>query len=569
MKRFPATFYRHLSLSGPGQEADAKRVWEVNRQQFLVTLAQAYLFTGRRAYAERAVELIESWVAANPPYVGINWKEGLEEGLRIFSWLWTLRMIAGAEVLNDETSQRIVASLGLQREHIERHLSTYSSPNTHLLGEAFALFAMGLILPELEGAGRGAEAALHILEEQLDRQVGKDGSHCEKASYYHCYALDIYLLATILGRQYGVTFASRWMNQVEKMADFVLAILRPDGSLARFGDDDGGRTVRLAAEDYYDPRPVLGVAAVLFERGDFKHAAGELPEEVFWILGSEGAQRYSRLTDKTPAAGWMWFEDAQLAVMRTGWGKDELWMSCQVQPMGMSGAGHSHAAPLSYELFLGGKQLIVDPGTFTYDVTGPWRNHFRGLTAHNSVQIGEEPRFVPQGPFQWRKTDSLEPMPPRHSDGRSMQVGYQMRKPSEMELTHWRTFEIESSLAVTVRDHFEGQGKRRLNSWLHFVPGCRVRQKSDKEFEIELQDALVNLVLQGFDSYQWFLWEGSEDPIAGWFSPNYDVRTPAPTLCIEGESDLPAHRALRLSLQRFTKKEPLPAGASGQASRTE
>jgi hypothetical protein len=562
-------FYRHLSLSDPNQDADVKRVWELNRHQYLVTLAQAYFLTGRQQYAERAVHLIESWIAGNPPYIGVNWKEGLEEALRLFSWLWTLRMIADAGILNDEINQRIVASIVLQRDHIERHLSSYSSPNTHLLGEALGLLAVGLVFPMVEGAKQGANTALRILEEQLYLQVGEDGSDREKSAYYHCYALDMYLLATVLGKQNGIQFTRRWMSRVEKMAEFLLAILRPDGSLARFGDDDGGRTVRLAAENYYDPRALLGVAAVLFERGDFKRAAGELPEEVFWILGSEGAKSYQRLTPMDPTKGYSWFGDTQLAVLRTGWGQQDSWLSCQIQPMGMLTAGHSHAAPLSYELFLGGEQVIIDPGTFTYAANGPWRDHFRGMAAHNTVQLGGDEPFVPEGPFQWRKSESLEPMSPCDSNGQSLKVGYHLGQATEKELKHIRTFEFESPQALSVHDQFNGPGRRQLKFWLHFAPGCRVRQKGASEFEIELRDTTVELALSGFDSFQWHLWEGSDDPIAGWFSPCYDTKVPAPTLCIECESDLPARRTLRLTLQPFTGKEPLPTDTSRQASGAE
>jgi len=170
-KCFPVVFYRKIFALDPAWGADFKRVWEINRQQFLVKLGQAYLLTQRQRYAECAVALINSWIESNPPYLGVNWKEGLEEGLRLLSWLWTLRMIADTPVLSTENERRILGSLKLQRHHIERHFSLYSSPNTHLLGEALALFTVGLMFPELWRGKQVGARALRILEEQLDRQV--------------------------------------------------------------------------------------------------------------------------------------------------------------------------------------------------------------------------------------------------------------------------------------------------------------------------------------------------------------------------------------------------------------
>jgi hypothetical protein len=547
-KCFPVVFYRKVFTLDPAWGADFKRVWEINRQQFLVKLGQAYLLTQRQRYAECAVALINSWIESNPPYLGVNWKEGLEEGLRLLSWLWTLRMIADSPALTPENERGILASLKLQRDHIERHLSLYSSPNTHLLAEALALFTVGLMFPEL---GRGKQVgarALRILEEQLDRQVAEDGSHREKAAYYHCYALDMYLLATVLGMRHGLPFSSHWMNRVERMAEFLLSILRPDGSLARFGDDDGGRTIRLGAEDYYQPAALLAVAAVLFEREDFKRAVGKPPEEVFWILGPEGVLRYEQLIEREPPKQKMWFGDAQLAVVRTGCEAKELWLAFQQQPMGMLTAGHSHAGLLSFELFMDGRSVIVDPGTCTYGVGSPWRDHFRRIEAHNSVQIDRNPCYLPAGPFRWKRRNPVELLSAGNWPDRGVRLAYRTKSARRKPVQHLRTIVAESPQTLFIHDRFEGTGKHWLTFWLHFALGSRLRRKVEGEFEVLLDKVVVQLALERFGSFQCQIWEGSEDPIAGWVSPSFDHRAPAPTLCIEEETELPAERTIRLSI---------------------
>jgi hypothetical protein len=386
--------------------------------------------------------------------------------------------------------------------------------------------------------------------------VAQDGSHREKATYYHCYALDMYLLATVLGIQHDIALTAHWLNRVEKMAEFLLWIVRPDGSLARFGDDDGGRTIRLADEDYYHPGALLAVAAVLFERADFKQAAGELPEEVFWIFGPEGARRYSRLAQQQPLRSSVWFPEAHLAVMRTGWGPKDLWLACQEQPMGMLTAGHSHEALLSFELVVDGKPLIVDPGTYTYAATGPWRDHFRRLEAHNGVQIDSEACQVPAGPFRWRFTNAVEPLSPADWPERGVKLGYRNHSAGGRWFQHLRTFVVaESAQAVSLQDDFEGMGKHRLTFWLHFAPGCRLHRKGQREFEIELGDTRVLLVLEGFGICGCPVWEGSQSPVAGWVSPGFDHKLPAPTLCLKDEAELPATRTIRLTVQSNSEQE--------------
>ncbi|MGH7462558.1 MAG: heparinase II/III family protein, partial [Longimicrobiales bacterium] len=345
----------------PAGRPDAKRVWEINRHQFLVTLGQAYLLTGRDVYAEHAVQLIESWISRNPPFRGANWTESLEPAMRLLAWLWTLRLIENSAALDTETARRIVTCIVLQRDYIRRHLSIHSSPNTHLLAESLALFVVGLALPSLRGARSCVRLGQRLLEKELMHQVSDDGSHGEKSAYYHCYALEMYLLATILGQQHGMAFSSLWLRRAERMAEFLMHIMRPDGSLARFGDDDGGKTLRLCDEDYHHPRSLLAVAALVFARGDFKFVAGKLPEEIFWLFGAEGSTRYESLPPTQPLTKAVrWFPHAQIAVTRTGWHESDSWLLGQGQPMGMLTAGHSHASPLSFELFVKGQPIVVD-----------------------------------------------------------------------------------------------------------------------------------------------------------------------------------------------------------------
>ncbi len=540
-KFHPAT--RDCIASAPGGP-DAKRVWELNRMQFVVQLGQAYLLTRREVYAERAIQLMQSWMAANPPFHGIHWTEPLEPALRLLSWLFALRLLEGSHALTGEAVRGILASVVLQRDYIRRHLSTYSSPNTHLLGEGLALFVAGLALPELRGAARGARIGQRILEDELQRQVADDGSHREKSAYYHCYALEMYLLATILGRQHGVNFTTAWTGRVERMAEFLMRILRPDGGLPRFGDDDGGKTLRLCDQDYYRPCSLLAIAAVLFSRGDFKSVAGDLPEELFWMLGRDGVRRYAELApaEPQPASGFRWFPDAETATLRSGWSADDTGLVCQGNPMGMLTAGHSHAAPLSFELFMGRQPVVVDPGAYSY-AQPEWRAHFRSAQAHNSVSVDELQWAAPSGPFRWQGHESLKPAEMQESaKGASLSIAH----PSGA-YQHLRGFALATASELVVHDELRGAGRRRLTFRLQFAPGCTIRPRGQHEFEIGFPALTIRLTLEGFQRATCTVREGQTSPIAGWVSPGFNRKVPAPVLLIAEDADLPARRCMRFS----------------------
>ncbi len=76
----PAKTIDHRTYSG-----DAKWIWELSRLQHLPWLAQAWLFTGDRRYADGALEHLDSWIDQNPIGRGIAWRGGFEAGMRSLS----------------------------------------------------------------------------------------------------------------------------------------------------------------------------------------------------------------------------------------------------------------------------------------------------------------------------------------------------------------------------------------------------------------------------------------------------------------------------------------------------
>src|SRR5262249_13564816 len=160
----------------------------------------------------------------------------------------------------------------------------YFSPNTHLTGEALGLFYLGMALPEMVRARGWRELGLRILVEQARKQAREDGVYFEQSSYYHRYATDFYthLFAITRGNAIALdpeTETTLWQN-LEAMLDHLMWITRPDGTSPLFGDDDGGRLIKLAARAANDFRDTLAAGSALLSRGDWKYVAGPAPAEM-------------------------------------------------------------------------------------------------------------------------------------------------------------------------------------------------------------------------------------------------------------------------------------------------
>ena len=325
-KRAPRRPWYQIPFLDFDQVGDHKIIWELNRHQHLVTLARA-------GFHDEIVAQWTGWQSENPYPIGINWASSLEVAFRALSWLWVRNIIG-------DFHTDLIPALHLHGWYIEHFLSTYFSPNTHLLGEGVALFAIGLLCPHIADARHWQKHGWQIVVQQAETQVRPDGFHFEQSAYYHVYARDFFEFARDLAARNAVPIPPRFDQTIEKM-NAALAILSQAGRLPNFGDDDGGRVIVSQARPLprSPARPVGGIYSMTGGR----------------------AQLFIRAT---PQAG-----------------------------------GHSHADALSIQLIADGRPVLIDAGTFCY--VCPERDRFRGTAAHNTLQVDGRDQAQPNGPFAW------------------------------------------------------------------------------------------------------------------------------------------------------------------------
>src|SRR4051794_5671096 len=296
-KRAPRVIFHKVPYLDFEQCGDVKITWELNRHQHLVTLAKAYQITGNEKFAAEFFAQWNSWQRENPYPIGVNWASSLEVAFRSLSWFWAYYLISGSKSKPAGFNDEYLRAQALNGRHIERYLSTYFSANTHLMGEGVALFFLGTLLPQLKFAERWRKLGWQIVLDEAKNQVRADGFHFEQSTYYHVYAIDLFLHAAILAMNNGTTLPPDFEQTMQRMLDALLLLGR-GGSVPRFGDDDGGRMFdgrRNRTEHLLDP---LATGAILFGRGDFKTSAQGVGEETLWLLGTAGAAELDRIEAK-------------------------------------------------------------------------------------------------------------------------------------------------------------------------------------------------------------------------------------------------------------------------------
>src|SRR5215831_6639408 len=208
--RAPLRHWSELHPLDPLGGGDPKVVWELNRHAHFVTLGQAYWLTDDNRFAAAFADQVSAWIDANPAGMGVNWASSLEVAFRSIAWLWALGLCVDSREVTPDFFARLLKSLIAHGRHIERYLSYYFSPNTHLTGEALGLLYLGLALPEMTRAKGWRGLGLQILLDQAAKQVRADGVYFEQSSYYHRYTTDFYthLFALTLANAFKLDRAS-------------------------------------------------------------------------------------------------------------------------------------------------------------------------------------------------------------------------------------------------------------------------------------------------------------------------------------------------------------------------
>jgi len=386
----PKAFWSTVPYLDPAC-GDHKVIWELNRHQHWLALGRAFWLTGDRRYRQRCLTELDSWLDANPPLTGVNWASMLELAFRSLSWLWAIQLFA--DVATDDRSPWLVDLLvGLDRQltHIERNLSQYFSPNTHLLGEALALYVAGRALPEFAASGRRASTGRAILLQEIDRQIAADGGHCERSTHYHRYTLDFYALALIVARQTNDQAAGRFEEAVARLGTAARLLADDRGRVPHIGDDDAGALTPMTGREPDDLCDSLAIAAALVNQPALQ--VERAPEEALWLLGSNAAISHQPSAMSSGA-----LRDTGYYVSRAGGSH----LVIDGGPHGYQNGGHAHADALSLTWAVNGAPLLIDPGTACYTTDAAMRDRMRSTALHNTLTLDNRSQSLPRGPFHW------------------------------------------------------------------------------------------------------------------------------------------------------------------------
>jgi hypothetical protein len=428
---------------------------------------------------------------------------------------------------------------------INGHRSLYSSANNHLLGEYMGLLVGALAWPLWPQSDQWRRRALEGFEAEALRQNAPDGVNREQAIYYQHEVADMMLLCGLIGRANGATFSAEYGHRLQRLLEFIAAVMDVGGHVPMIGDADDAVMVRLGREPRFDVyRSLLATGAVLFDRRDFAAKAGTFDDKSRWLLGDEAQAKFDHLAGSggTAEPARRGFPDGGYYVLGHRLGEpDEIRVVADAGPLGyLSIAAHGHADALAFTLSVAGHELLVDPGTYAYHTERRWRDYFRGTRAHNTVCIDGQDQSVSGGNFLWLRHARAwcERFETGDTEDRLLAAHDGYRRLSS-PVTHRRETVLDKSgRRLVVTDELDGSGEHDVEVHWHFAEHSRV-EISEGKVAVSRGPVHLSMQLEGAD-FELGCATGQDSPPLGWISRRFDVKEPSPTLRWHGRVNAPA-----------------------------
>lgn len=520
-KRSPRIHWSKIDEVSAAETGDKKVIWELNRHQFFITLGQAYFLTRDERYAEVFAAHLADWFEQNPPKIGVNWLSSLELAFRSMSWIRSWSLFDGSPNFTEQLRRQMLRFLYLKARHIETFLSTYFSPNTHLTGEALGLCYLGTFLGAGAEAARWRKTGHRILALWLPIHVREDGSYCEQAAHYARYTADIYSELLLLRERQGLETEPGHKERLSALFDYLLHLTGPDGRTPLFGDDDGGRLYPFDTRPVDDMRATLALGGALLCRGDLKYAAGEPGPETLWTLGTDGLARLDEISAARPEPLSIGFPDGGVFSARDSWAQKANHILIFCGPHGFLNGGHAHADVLGFTLYVQGKPIFIDSGTFVYTADPEARDRYRSSAAHNCLTVDGVSSSVPGGPFSW-KTQANARLIEWKADGGVARFCGSHDGFEQLGVKYTRSIRFGGDHLLEIVDSIESEGEHSFK--VNFVLGPEIavalddgvvnlRAERDAEIELRLEAAASGTGVS--DAGQWEMVNIAVSPVYG------------------------------------------------------
>lgn len=417
--------------------SDVKYVWELNRCHWFFWLGMArdaaQSAQDKERYARAFARDAQSWIRENPLGFGVNWSMPMEVAIRACNWILGHSFFHDAPELDEEFWTAYRQTLWRHGHFLSHHLEYVRRNANHFFSNALGLIVIGAFFSSTRSGKRWLRAGKRHLEREMALQFKPDGVNFEKSTSYHCFVVEMALIATIAAEAARSPFSAQYYERLQSALSYIHAILRPDGSAPAFGDGDNGRVFRAdARENFARHVHLLVLGASLFGDSSLLREINPISSKDLLYAYALTNAPANALSPKGETINKQNFTDKENLFLHFNEGgyiiakhiaysnknnalfplvERSAHFMIDVGDYGMDGwGGHGHNDCLSFELWIGGDSVFVDSGTGCYTANPALRNELRATSAHNVVCVEGAEQVEWLSGSLWRvRRDTLSP----------------------------------------------------------------------------------------------------------------------------------------------------------------
>lgn len=372
---------------------DIKYVWEKSRFTYLLTIIRNdYHF--EEDHSQFVFAEIESWIDANPINQGPNWKCSQEISLRLFNWLYALYFYKNSEALTEALWNKIQNVMYWSLHHVYHHIdfSRIAVRNNHAITETLALTVSDLLFPFIPETKKWSVDGRKWLEQEVAYQVYEDGTFLQFSMNYHRVLVQLFSFGIALTEKHHKPFSKLFYTRAYKSVYFLYQCLQQEnGYLPNYGANDGALFFPLTECEYRDYRPQLNTLhRILTGQKLFEPTA--IDEDYHWLqtqakptFNFEKIEQNKGITSFENGGYYMCRTNTSFTFIRCGNHKDR----------------PSHADNLHMDVWVEGKNILRDSGTYKYNTSKELSAYFTGTNAHNTVVVNDESQMLKGSRFIW------------------------------------------------------------------------------------------------------------------------------------------------------------------------
>lgn len=155
--------------------------------------------------------------------------------------------------------------------------------------------------------------SLRFEREAVDETLS-EGANFEGSTAYHQFETEMFVWAAALRVDSGPRFHPIVKSQLE----YLNALIRPDGTIPRVGDDDSGRVLPLSE---YEAFAILDVGFSLISDAPRRGCGDRATLDLVWSGGADALERIESARPDVAVPGFRAFEDAEIHVVTRGTGQ--------------------------------------------------------------------------------------------------------------------------------------------------------------------------------------------------------------------------------------------------------